>query len=196
MADFLSISQITDAKKDLEWEARPTFMPLITAGQKPVFVASADLLSRVLQTTFDPRHCVYLPLEDRPVVAVAVADETDTHILASRFTTQRIDIEVAGSALGMVVVSQSYYHNWRAYIDDKRAPLWRANYAFQALAIPAGRHRITLAYEDWAFRIGAGISLATLVMIAVGWYWLGRRADGNPRGKVEGLAEARTDMAL
>jgi len=191
MADFLSISQITDAKKDLEWEARPTFMPLITAGQKPVFVASTNMLSLVLQPTFDPRHCVYLPAELESLVTVT--NETDARILASRFSTQRIGIEVASSAQSMVVVSQSHYHNWRADVDDKRAPLWRANYAFQALAVPAGRHQVVLTYEDWAFRMGAGISLATLVMIAVGWHRLGRRVDVNPRARGAGLSEPPTD---
>jgi hypothetical protein len=51
-----------------------------------------------------------------------------------------------------------------------------------------------LAYEDWAFKLGAGISLATLVLIAVGWHRLGRRIDGNAPGEVEGLAESPTGM--
>ena len=70
----------------------------------------------------------------------------------------------------MVVISQSFYHNWRAYIDGRPTPLLRANYAFQALEVPGGRHRVTLAYEDSAFYAGAGISGTTAAVCLFAWY--------------------------
>ena len=46
------------------------------------------------------------------------------------------------------------YHNWKARVDGKAVPLWRANYAFQAVEVPAGRHEVTLVYGDKMFWIG------------------------------------------
>jgi uncharacterized membrane protein YfhO len=67
----------------------------------------------------------------------------------------------------MLVIAQSYYHAWHAYVDDKPTALWHANYAFQALEVPAGKHQVSLIYEDNAFRYGAVISLASLAAICV-----------------------------
>jgi uncharacterized membrane protein YfhO len=63
----------------------------------------------------------------------------------------------------MVVVAQAFYHPWRAYVDGAPVRLWRANYAFQAVEVPAGRHRLELVYEDKTFRAGSAVSLATLL---------------------------------
>ena len=54
-------------------------------------------------------------------------------------------------------MAQAYYHPWHAYVDGKPTRLWRANYAFQALEVPAGNHQIQVVYEDKAFKIGGVI---------------------------------------
>jgi uncharacterized membrane protein YfhO len=41
--------------------------------------------------------------------------------------------------------------------------LLRANHAFQAIQVPAGRHYIRLAYEDLAFQFGAAVSICMAV---------------------------------
>ena len=59
----------------------------------------------------------------------------------------------------LVVLSQTWYHNWRACVDGHETPLLRANHAFLAVQVPAGRHQIRLAYEDRAFETGATVSI-------------------------------------
>jgi uncharacterized membrane protein YfhO len=70
----------------------------------------------------------------------------------------------------MLVVAQAYYHCWRASVDGRAVPLWRANYAFQALEVPSGRHEVRLVYVDRAFQGGAIISMMALMLcMAVIW---------------------------
>jgi uncharacterized membrane protein YfhO len=45
-------------------------------------------------------------------------------------------------------------------VDGQPATLLRANHAFQAVQVPAGRHHVRLAYEDRMFHIGAAVSAA------------------------------------
>ena len=71
-----------------------------------------------------------------------------------------MDAEVEAAAPSLVVVAQTYYHDWRAEIDGQPAPLLRANVAFQAVQVPAGTHKLHLFYHDRAFEIGAAASLA------------------------------------
>jgi uncharacterized membrane protein YfhO len=42
-----------------------------------------------------------------------------------------------------------------------------ADYAFRAISVPAGEHRVTLVYESSAYKTGRIVSLATL-LLAVG----------------------------
>jgi uncharacterized membrane protein YfhO len=55
-------------------------------------------------------------------------------------------------------------------VDGQPVHLWRANYAFQAVEVPAGVHEVKLVYEDRRFYAGAAISLATLAgCLIAGW---------------------------
>jgi len=47
--------------------------------------------------------------------------------------------------------------------------LWRANHAFQALEVPAGRHEVKLVYHDTRFLLGGVISLTTLLGGLTAW---------------------------
>ena len=78
-------------------------------------------------------------------------------------------MQIEASAPSLVVISQTYYHRWRAYIDNRQTVLFRANYAFQAVEAPAGKHQVRLVYEDGALQAGAIISGAALAGCLVIW---------------------------
>jgi uncharacterized membrane protein YfhO len=63
----------------------------------------------------------------------------------------------------MFVISQSYYHLWQAFVDEKPVALLRANFAFQAIEVPAGTHRVKLVYRDYNLPIVFCVSLASLI---------------------------------
>ena len=71
------------------------------------------------------------------------------------------------------------YPGWEAEVDGKPAPLLRVDYAFRGVAVPAGEHRVTLAYRPLSFRAGLALTLsAFLIVVAL----LTRRpAPARPR---------------
>jgi hypothetical protein len=161
LEDFLGVSQITAPDEFFHWQARRTFLPLVTAGQKPVFLDDTNTLRALGQNSFDGSKIVFLSPEAKPLVTAT--NQTNARVLNSKFTPQRVDIEVEASEPSLVVVAQTYYHNWRACVDGRPAPLLRANHAFQAIQVPAGRHYIRLAYEDLAFQFGVAVSICMAV---------------------------------
>ena len=159
--DFLGVSQITAPDKIYHWQSRRTFLPLVTAGQKPVFLDDADTLRALTQPDFDGSKMVFLPPEAKSFVTVT--NQTDRPRAQIRNSKRkRVEIEVEAAEPSLVVVAQTYYHNWRAYVDGQPVPLLRANHAFQAVQIPAGRHHVHLVYQDRAFEIGAAVSSIVL----------------------------------
>ena len=171
--DFLGVSQITAPDEFFHWQPRRTFLPLVTAGQKPVFRDDADTLRALTQPDFDGGKMVFLPPEAKSLVTVT--NQTTARVLNSQFKTQRVDIDVEAAEPSLVVVAQTYYHDWRVYVDDQPAPLLRANHAFQAVQVPAGRHSIRLAYEDRAFQFGAAVSICMAVNCLVFLHLLRKR---------------------
>jgi uncharacterized membrane protein YfhO len=74
------------------------------------------------------------------------------------------------------VLSQTFYLAWRATVDEQPVPIIRANYAFQAVEVPAGHHVVKLVYRDARFRLGAVISLATLAGCLLAWPLVARKS--------------------
>ncbi len=175
LADFLSVSQITAATNFLEWVPRDTFLPMVTAGQRPVYLDDTNAVLALLRPDFDGGQLVMLPPEAKP--SVTVTNQSQVRVAFARFSTQSLQAEIEASAPSLVVCSQTFYHDWRAYVDGKPTRLLRANYAFQALEVPAGRHQVRLAYEDGAFRAGSLISCLSLAACLVAWLRILRRPE-------------------
>ena len=171
--DFLGVSQITAPDEFFHWQPRQTFLPLVTAGQKPVFLDDPGTLRALTQPDFDGGKMVFLPSEAKSLVTVT--NQTAARVLSSQFKAQRVDIEVEAAESSLVVVAQMYYHNWRVYVDDRPAHLLRANYAFQAFQVPEGRHRVRLVYEDRVFQFGAAVSVCMAVNCLIFLRWLRQR---------------------
>jgi len=163
LKDFLGVSCVTGETNLFEWEPRATAMPMITAGQAARFGSEKDIFNRVTEDLFDPRAEVFLPAEAQ--AAIRATNQCDAKVLSRQVAAQRIAAEVEAPAPTMLVIAQSYYHNWRAYVDGAPVPLWKANYAFQAVEVPPGRHRVEIVYEDRALKTGVVISLAALAVV-------------------------------
>jgi len=66
---------------------------------------------------------------------------------------------------GWVVLSESAWKGWHATVDGRAVRLSRANAAFLAIPVPAGRHAVQVIYRPASFVAGRAISLATLALL-------------------------------
>jgi hypothetical protein len=164
LLDFMGVAQITSAEDPLRWLPRPTALPLVTAGQK-VFIASDNSAYEGLsRTNIDFGRIVVLPPEAE--ATVTATQRVGARVLASTFETHRVIVEAETPANSVVVISQTWYPAWKARMDGLPVRVWRANYAFQAVQLPPGRHRIELYYRDDLFVLGAWISALGLATCA------------------------------
>ena len=79
-----------------------------------------------------------------------------------------VSASVDGPAAGLLFFSEPFYPERRAFVDGMPARAVRANLAFTAVAVPAGRHHVELRYVPSSFHAGLAISgLALAVWIAL-----------------------------
>jgi hypothetical protein len=168
LLDFLSVAWISSAAHYAGWAPRTNYLPVVTAGQRPAFVNDDRALRFITADEFDPRQVVYLTEQARSLVSVT--DRTECRVLSQRFSAHHIEVDIEASETSLIVLSQSYYHLWRARVDGILTPLLRGNLAFQALQVPAGRHHVTLVYRDGYFVIGATVSILALTTCVLIWF--------------------------
>jgi hypothetical protein len=87
--------------------------------------------------------------------------------------SDRIAIDAVASERGWLVLVDAWDPGWSARVDGAPAPLERANVAFRAVPIPAGRHRVELRYRPAGLVSALAVSLASWVVLVVG-AWLAR----------------------
>lgn len=81
---------------------------------------------------------------------------------------------------GVAVILEPQYPGWRATLDGAPVPLARADYAFMAVPVRAGRHALRLEFRDRMVPLGLAAAAASLAI------WLGllalRRSRPRPAG--------------
>lgn len=136
-------------------------------------VDSETALAALVAPDFDPSREVILEADDRPVIA---SGKLPASILTP--SPNVITIPVSLSKSGWVILSDTYYPGWVAYVDDQPAPLLHANYAFRAVAVGPGDHRVTFSYQPRSFWMGvwaSGFSGVVWLGLWLGYYWSSRR---------------------
>jgi uncharacterized membrane protein YfhO len=82
-----------------------------------------------------------------------------------------------------IVISDSKWPGWRAYIDGKRVETHYANHAFIGLFVPKGKHKLRVVFHPEAFTRGRNVTFATIAALAafLGVRWRGWRKGGSHR---------------
>lgn len=78
----------------------------------------------------------------------------------------KVLLEAKSRYHAFLVLTDSYYPGWRAWVQDSEEPVIRANYAFRGVPIRSGRREVTFRYDPASFRIGAFISLLALAALS------------------------------
>jgi hypothetical protein len=69
----------------------------------------------------------------------------------------------------LLIISDLFYPGWKAFIDGKECPIFRADCLFRAVLIPAGKHQILFAYYPLSFGIGAALFVITIIALSLMW---------------------------
>jgi hypothetical protein len=88
-------------------------------------------------------------------------------VQVSYSSPQRVEIDAALDAAGLVVLADVYYPGWELTIDGEPAPIYRVNRIMRGAAVPAGKHHLVYTYSPSSFRVGRMISVAGLGLLAL-----------------------------
>jgi len=85
----------------------------------------------------------------------------------TRYDPNHVTIRASTSATGFLFISDSYYPDWKAYVDGVEAEIYRADYIFRAVYLAPGTHTVEFVYEPQSFRLASIISLLALLIVVL-----------------------------
>ncbi len=127
----------------------------------------SEALRVVLDPGFDPTREVLLSAG----APAPVASDFSGRVVIAELKPDRVRLEVDLSHAGYVVLVDAWDPGWIARVDGREAPVLRANVAFRAVAVPAGRHVIEQAYRPRPVFLGLAVSVAAVLGGMAAAYW-------------------------
>ncbi|MBI2268187.1 MAG: YfhO family protein [Candidatus Blackburnbacteria bacterium] len=123
-------------------------------------------LDRFLDPDFPISEKVFL--EEELGFVNKAAGKGESSVLYEKYSDQESMFKVRTSKDGLLFVSDTYYPGWKAYVDDVETKIYKANFAFRAIAVPAGEHVVKMTYKPDSFFNGLRLSAISLTFLLLG----------------------------
>ena len=135
-----------------------------------------EMFAIMSDPAFDPRHTCLLekPLAEPPPRS---HEPATGHTEVVKRTNNELVINVIAEQDSILVLTETYYPGWRAWIDGVRTDVFPAYHMFRAVRVPEGEHTIQFRFAPWSFRIGLMLSVPTL---ALALFWALRQLRRQP----------------
>ena len=109
----------------------------------------------------DPRQVVLLEGPWRPCPREASRPGSPGEVLFLADEPDRVTLRVRAAEAGPLVLSDAYYPGWRVTVDGVPTPIYRANFFFRAVCVPAGEHIVEFTFRQRAFSLGLALTTLT-----------------------------------
>jgi hypothetical protein len=123
--------------------------------------AEIDTLSAA---NFDPRSIAVISKDfDALVSDASLGNDSAASIKLDTYTPNKLTYSYSSATPQVAVFSEIYYagaNGWKAYLDEKEVPHFRANYVLRAMALPAGQHKVEFRFEPQSYYTGNKIAYA------------------------------------
>ena len=140
-----------------------TALPRMFVASRYERVKSKDeVVSRLAMADFNPARTVLLYKD--PGVTAGVDSVAGTAEII-RFDCNRITARVEMTAPGLLVLTENYHPDWKAYDNGKPVPVLQAYHTFRAVALPPGHHEIVFKYDPRYYQTGGALSLAGVLFL-------------------------------
>lgn len=87
--------------------------------------------------------------------------------IIERCDSQTVQITTISSRDAFLILTDTFYSGWNAYIDGKQVHIYRANVNFRAIRVPSGKHQIRFEYIPMTFYTGLAIAATALLAVAL-----------------------------
>src|SRR5262249_18450327 len=152
----------------------PDILPRAAVFRAAEILPDGEVLARLKADSFDPERTVVLSRESlsetNSNLVHSLATAPPAHVTSARissYESQRVRIEAASDAPALLMLNDTNYPGWRAYVNGQAAPIVEADYLFRGVVIPAGNSVVEFSYEPTSLRVGFAISLAGLIVVVI-----------------------------
>jgi Bacterial membrane protein YfhO len=88
-------------------------------------------------------------------------------VTVTQYEPSRIKLSLRASRTSLLVLSETYYPGWKAWIDGQPSTIYPVDIALRGVVVPAGAHQLRMEFRPAILPLSLGISLATAILLAI-----------------------------
>ncbi|EKD64924.1 MAG: hypothetical protein ACD_50C00242G0001 [uncultured bacterium] len=109
-----------------------------------------QIIEKLFSEDFDIRRQIIL--EEDPNVSKRLNASGFAGI--TKYSLNSVVVQTDSLQASLLFLSDVYYPGWKAKIDGKEVKIYRADYTFRAVPVPAGKHKVEFVYNPQGFKYG------------------------------------------
>jgi hypothetical protein len=149
---------------------RPNALPRVRAVHEARLARDLVWLRALIQDEKVDLRKTALFLGEAPKLESCEGVDT---VRLTRHTSDWVDMEVTLPCRGLVVLAETMFPGWEAWVDGKPARIWEAYGTMRSVVVERGSHQVSMRYRPRSVYAGAGLTLlGVLVTVGVclsGW---------------------------
>jgi hypothetical protein len=114
-----------------------------------------------------PAETVLLSEEPTEKIMRTANTRVPHHITFLNYENNRVRLNVETDESGYLVLADSYYAGWKAFVNAQETPILHANYVLRSVIVPKGKSVVEFRFEPPLFRFGAWISIGACVLCVI-----------------------------
>lgn len=134
--------------------------PAVFLGNKFAIFENKDVLPRAFLT--DPSRVQTDLLAKQDILS----DENNSAQI-KKYTANEIAIETSSPNISALILTDTYYPGWKAYVDGSETSIKETSSSFRAVDLTPGKHDVIFRYRPRSFSGGLFISLLSLLIIGI-----------------------------
>lgn len=122
-------------------------------------------------------------LEEAPQLASSATrpgmrGDSDTVEILS-YEPNRVVLRTVTTSRHLLVLTDTYDDDWKAFVDGVGTKIYRADYALRAVVVGPGSHEVQFVYDPILLWLGLSVTGGCAVLLAGFWVVRGRREGGK-----------------
>ncbi len=93
--------------------------------------------------------------------------KTQGSVKIIKYLSNSIEMEAQTNGESFLVLTDNYYPGWKAFVNDKEVKIYKADYTFRGIVIPAGKSSIEFSFVPQTFLIGTYLFLTGIMGMVV-----------------------------
>ncbi len=139
----------------------PTPLPRATLHYRWESTTPDNILEKLQRPDFNPADLLLLEGETPSPPLAPGAGVADITV----YEPDRVVIETVTDSAAFLLLTDAWFPGWEARVNGERVKVHRADYAFRAVSLSAGKHVIEFSYRPFPFRAGMILSGGAVLLL-------------------------------